>query len=214
MESSQRSAAQRSSSKETDTAAAATAAAETYAATATATLAEGRAMCYIYSISIRRRQQHTHHTLILQVTSQQQRLRQQQSKQAAAQTAALSRSALSLTRALFTWSLCTAIGIYRIRVIKVLVQLSFVIFRSILLCCQHSVFLPFSPSPPHRDCLSASFSRFYCLSNFLAQLVIVVFHLLCVCVSVCECGCAGVCVCSNCVGQFLSVAGGRNVHEN
>lgn len=153
MESSQRSAAQSSSSssKETDTAAAATAAAETYAATATATLAEGRAMCYIYSISIRRRRrrrpQHTHHTLILQVTSQQQRLRQQQSKQAAAQTAALSRSALSLTRALFTWSLCTAIGIYRIRVIKVLVQLSFVIFRSILLCCQHSVFC-LSPRPP------------------------------------------------------------------
>lgn len=154
VESSQRSAAQSSSSKETDTAAAATAAAETYAATATATLAEGRAMCYIYSISIqrrrRRRPQHTHHTLILQVTSQQQRQRQQQSKQAAAQTAALSRSALSLTRALFTWSLCTAIGIYRIRVIKVLVQLSFVIFRSILLCCQHSVFClsPRTPPPP------------------------------------------------------------------
>lgn len=72
-------------------------------------------------------------------------------------------------------------------------------------------FLPFSPSPPHRDCLSASFSRFYCLSNFLAQLVIVVFHLLCVCVSagVRVCVCPGVCVCSNCVGQFLSVAGGR-----
>lgn len=170
-------------------------------------------MCYIYSISIRRRRrrpQHTHHTLILQVTSQQQRLRQQQSKQAAAQTAALSRSALSLTRALFTWSLCTAIGIYRIRVIKVLVQLSFVIFRSILLCCQHSVFCLSPRSPPSlRDCPSASFSRFYCLSNFLAQLVIVVFHLLCVCVSAGVRVCAGVCVSSNCVGQFLSVAGGR-----
>lgn len=52
-----------------------------------------------------------------------------------------------LSRALFTWSLCTAIGIYRIRVIKVLVQLSFVIFRSILLCCQHSVFCLSPPSP-------------------------------------------------------------------
>lgn len=77
-------------------------------------------------------------------------------------------------------------------------------------------FFAFLPLSPLCDCLSASFSRFYCLSNFLAQLVIVVFHLLCVCECGCACVrvCAGVCVCSNCVGQFLSVAGGRNVHEN